>query len=212
MKKLGEDSRVDDAKQIAILKSSKATLKNRLQETKQETKKCNGDLEVLTTKNLQCQSENVANLKLILEFKSNQTKLFSDLDNLKSVDADLAISQQKLEECNANIEAGTKKKLQCEADKKKCENDFEAEVKKNENLRNQTSEYLQSLEESQSTASANEKLVQECEAKLQDKIAEKPESKPESKKNHNSHPKNHSPIKKNHSPKQNRSHRRSPHH
>ena len=123
MKKLGEDSRVDDAKQIAILKSSKATLKNRLQETKQETKKCNEDLEVLTTKNLQCQSENVSNLKQILELEANQTKLFSDLDNLKSVEADLAISQQKLEECNANIEAGTMKNLQCEADKKKCQNE-----------------------------------------------------------------------------------------
>ena len=209
MKKLGEDSRVDNAKQIAILKSSKATLKNRLQETKQETKKCNEDLEVLTTKNLQCQSENVSNLKQILELKANQTKLFSDLDSLKSVDANLVISQQKLEECNVDIEDGSMKNLQCEADKKKCQNDFEAEVKENENLRNQTSEYLKSLEESQSTASANQKLVQECEAKLQEKTAEKTK---ESQKNHNSHPKNHSPIKKNHSPKKNRSHHRSPHH
>ena len=44
----------------------------------------------------------------------NQSKLVSDLENLKSSDADLVISQQEIKECNEELEDEMNKNLQCQ--------------------------------------------------------------------------------------------------
>ena len=55
------------------------------------------------------------------QLKSNQTKLKTDLN------ADLVISQQETKECNEDLEAQTGRSLQCESDKKNCEQALENE-------------------------------------------------------------------------------------
>ena len=47
--------------------------------------------------------KNVSNRELILELKTNQTKLASELENYKSTEAELKISQRKLNDCNAQL-------------------------------------------------------------------------------------------------------------
>ena len=46
------------------------------------------------------------------------TVLESDLENCKSTDADLVVSQQELKECTEDLDAQTRKNIQCESEKK----------------------------------------------------------------------------------------------
>ena len=61
------------------------------------------EIKKLEDENLKCRSDNVSNRELILELKANQTKLDSELETYKSTDADLAISQRKLNDCNGQL-------------------------------------------------------------------------------------------------------------
>ena len=83
----------------------------------------------------------------IEELKSNQTKLISDLESFKSTDADLVISQQETKDCIEEFEAETKTNLQCQSDKEAIEEKLESEVQKNQNLYDQNSELIKSVEE-----------------------------------------------------------------
>ena len=65
-----------------------------------------------------------------------------------------------------------KKNVQCESDKKSCQNELEDKAEKNRELRQQNSEYLKSIEELRSTSSANQKLARECQDKLEDEVNE----------------------------------------
>ena len=72
--------------------------------SRQETNKCNEELQLETNKTLHCQSENDSNLKLIFELKTNRTKLISDLKNCRITDGNLRISKQETKECHSRME------------------------------------------------------------------------------------------------------------
>ena len=95
--KLTEELKANRTKLLSDLENFENTDAN-LVISQQETKECNEQLEVMTKKNLHCQSENISNLKLILELKANQTKLVTKLESFKSTDADLVISQRETKE------------------------------------------------------------------------------------------------------------------
>ena len=105
--------------------------------------------------------------------KTNETKLESDLESCKSTDSDLVISQQELKECTEELDVETKKNLQCESEMKNCEKDLQNEGQKNHNLQAQNSKLTKSLEESRSLSSANQKLANECQKKLEYDVKEK---------------------------------------
>ena len=84
--------------------------------SKQETKECVAELEAVATKSLRCQSEYDSNLKTILNLKTNQSKLISDLENLKRTDADLVMSQQETDECIQKLDVETKKSVQYQSE------------------------------------------------------------------------------------------------
>ena len=67
--------------------------------SQQETKECYDELEAATNQRRECQSENISNLKMIHELESNQTKLIFDLDNFKSIETDLVMSERELKNC-----------------------------------------------------------------------------------------------------------------
>ena len=129
--------------------------------SQQETEECMQELEVETKKSLQYQYEKDSNLKMIIELKSNQTKLVSDLENFQSTDADLVISQRELEECTEDLDDQTKRNLQCESDKKAGEIRLQIKVKKNENCEVQNSKLVKSLEESEIKVEELDETVQE---------------------------------------------------
>ena len=93
----------------------------------------------------------------IRELKANQTKLISDLENCKSTDADLVISQQETKECTEDLEVQIGRSLQCETDKKTCDKALEIEERKSQNLQDRNSKVMKSLEEARSSTSANQK-------------------------------------------------------
>ena len=78
--------------------------------SQQETKECSKKLEDENLKCLNIRTDNVSNRELILELKANQTKLDSELETYKSTDADLAISQRKLNDCNAQLKDSIERK------------------------------------------------------------------------------------------------------
>ena len=100
----------------------------------QEIKECTDELDATMKKSLHCQSENISNLKMIVDLKVNQTKLVSNLESLKSTDADLVVSQQEIKKCNEELDAETMRNLQCESGKKICEKSLEKITRKTEEL------------------------------------------------------------------------------
>ena len=161
--------RANQTKLISDLENCKSTDAD-LMITRREIKECTEDLDDATKKAHECQSENVSNLKMILELKTKRTKLKSDLEIFKSTDADLVISQQETKECNEDLEAQTGRSLQCESDKKNCEQALENEERKSQNLQDRNSKVMKSLEEARSSSSANQKQAQECQDKLEDEV------------------------------------------
>ena len=159
--------------QMADLKKENEELKMNAQKLKEER-----DAEI--EKSLQYQSENVANLKLILDLKTTESKLTSDLENYKTTDADLVISNRELKECNNELETEMKKVVELKSKNAKitselesgsadyiitkqelrdCEEELEDEIQKNENL-----QIFRSL------ASTNRRRAQECQHKLEVEI------------------------------------------
>ena len=73
------------------------------------------------------------------------TVLESDLENCKSTDADLVVSQQELKECTEDLDAQTRKNIQCESEKKTRDGELQNKIKQNQNLRYQNSKLLNSI-------------------------------------------------------------------
>jgi len=188
-------SQCDNSKNIIyqneILKKQNEELKIKLQKLEEER---NAE----TNKRIQCQSENISYRELILELKTSQSKLTSDLEICESADSDLLISDQELVECNEELETEMKKSHQCESEKKicqeeiisyakevesgsaehiitkqelqACEEELEDEIQKTNNLQTQNSKLLKPLEKSRSSSATNQKLAQECQEQLEDEI------------------------------------------
>ena len=106
---------------IKILKINQSKLKSELENCKrtesalavsqQATKRFTEELE---DENLKYRTENVSKRELILELNKNQTKLASELEDYKSTDAELVISQRKLNDCNAQLKDIIEEKQVCQ--------------------------------------------------------------------------------------------------
>ena len=68
---------------------------------------------------------------IILELKTKQSKLTSDLEICESTDADLLISDKELRECNEELKAEIQKNLQCEFEKTICHGKIVSNAKNN---------------------------------------------------------------------------------
>ena len=130
----------------------------------------NKKIEELNTKNENSDTKVEELEGKVKELVTNHAKLASELENCKSTDADLVISQQELKECNEESDAEIKKNLQCESDKKACTEKLLNEVQKHEILLTRNHETVKSLEESRSSSAANQKLAQDCQDMLEDEI------------------------------------------
>ena len=109
--------------QIESGNNENANLKKQNEELKARVEKLEEERDAEMKKNVQCQSENAENLKLVQALQSSRSKLTSDLENYKTTDADLVISNQELTECNEELEAETKENRLCESRKKNCEDE-----------------------------------------------------------------------------------------
>ena len=153
-----------------------ADLKKENEELKMNAQKLEEERDAEIEKSLQYQSENVANLKLILDLKTIESKLTSDLENYKTTDADLVISNRELKECNNELETEMKKVVELKSKNAKitselesgcatkqelrdCEEELEDEIQKNKNL-----QIFRSL------ASTTRRRAQECQHKLEVEI------------------------------------------
>ena len=194
MKKLGESSRVTDAKQLVKLKNDKLTLKRHLKVTRHNNSVLKNIVDELKTKNEEIEShlqeskaeiENgtneltlmkktieISELKVeklateVKELKANQTKLVSDLENCKSTDADLVVSQQETKECTEELENEQVENLQCQSDKKATQEVLESEIQKNQNLQDQNSVLTKSLEDLKKENKESEMKIEEVEEKV----------------------------------------------
>ena len=97
---------MNQSKLVSDLKNCKTT-ESDLFASRQETKE-------LEDENLKYRIENVSNRELILQLKTNQTKLASELEDYKSSDAELVISQRELNECNVQLKDVIKGKQVCQ--------------------------------------------------------------------------------------------------
>ena len=96
-------------------------LKKENEELKLKVERLEKERDAEKEKTFQCQSENISNRELILELKTKQSKLTSDLEICESTDADLLISDKELRECNEELKAEIQKNLQCESEKTICQ-------------------------------------------------------------------------------------------
>jgi len=111
-------------KEITKLEISIDILKKQNEELKIKMEKLEEERDAETKKSLQFQSENISNRELILELRTSQSKLTSDLEICKSADVDRLISDKELEECNQELEAEKKKNYQCESEKTICQEEI----------------------------------------------------------------------------------------
>ena len=196
VKKLYKNSKVDDAKLLKKLKNDKIALKRHLKVTRHNNSVLKTIVEELKTKNGQIEDQlqeskaeiehgtnamtsmkttiEESELKVekleeeIGELKTNQTKLASELENYKSTDADLVLAQLETKKCTEELEAETRSNLQCESDKIACEKDLKNEVQEKQNLHDQNSELMKSVEK---LTEKNEGSLIKVE-KLEDEIGE----------------------------------------
>ena len=101
---------MNQSKLVSDLKNCKTT-ESALTVSQQATKRLTEQLE---DENLKYRIENVENRELILELKTNQTKLASELEDYKSTDAELVISQRELNDCNGQLKDVIKGKQVCQ--------------------------------------------------------------------------------------------------
>ena len=101
-----EELKMNQSKLVSDLKNCKNTESN-LVKLQQETKE-------LEDENLNYRIENVSNRELILELKTNQTKLASELKDYKGIDPERVISKRKLNDCNDQLEDVIKGKQDCQ--------------------------------------------------------------------------------------------------
>ena len=162
---------------ILELKSKTAEIESHLQETKAEVEDLRMKLEAVqderdteTEKGVQCQSENVKNLKLIQELKTTESKLTSELEDCKTTDADLVISNHELKECNAELDSELTKNLQCESEKKTCEVEIISKNDKILELRSKNVKVTSELESGTAKHIIAKKELHDCEEELEDEI------------------------------------------
>ena len=106
-----EKLKIKQSKLESDLENCKRT-ESALAVSQQATKKFTEELE---DENLKYRTENVSNRELILELKKNQTKLASELEAKdKSIDAELVVSQRKVNDCNAQLKDLIKGKQVCQ--------------------------------------------------------------------------------------------------
>ena len=79
--------------------------------SRQKTEEFNKKLE---DENLNYRIENVQKRELILELKTNQTKLTAELEDYKRTDAELVISQRELNDCNSQLKDVIEGKQVCQ--------------------------------------------------------------------------------------------------
>ena len=94
-----EKLKINQSKLESDLENCKRT-ESALTVSQQATKRFTEQLE---DENLKYRTENVSNRELILDLKRNQTNLASKLVDYKSTDAELVISQRKLNDCNGQL-------------------------------------------------------------------------------------------------------------
>ena len=109
--------------EIEKFKVTVANLEKQNEELKIRVEKLKEERNAEINKRDQCQADNVENLKLVLKLKTTESKLISDLENCKTSEADLAISNQELKDCKQELEVEIKKNRQCKSDKKICEDE-----------------------------------------------------------------------------------------
>ena len=179
---------------ITKLEVSMDILKKQNEELKIKVEKLEKERDAETKKSLQLRTENISNRELILELRTSQSKLTSDLEICKSSDVDRMISDKELEECNEELEAEKRKNYQCESEKNVCQQEIVSKTKIISELRRGsarhiiTKQELQDCEEEledeiqktrnlqthnsilRSSSTANRKLAQECQYKLENEI------------------------------------------
>ena len=165
-------------------------LKKENEELKLKVERLEKERDAETKKTFQCQSENISNRETILELKTTQSKLTSDLEICESTDADLLISDKELKECNEELKAEMKKNVQCESEKKICQEKNVSNAKILSELQSGSAEHIvtkqelhdceEELEDEirknknlQTTASTSRRRAQECQTKLDDEIEAK---------------------------------------
>ena len=165
-------------------------LKKENEELKAKVERLEKERDAEKEKTFQCQSENISNRETILELKTKQSKLTSDLEICESTDADLLISDQELKECNEELEAKIKKNLQCESEKKTCQEEIVSNAKIISELESGSAEHIVTKQELhdceveledekrknnnlQTLASTSRRRAQECQNKLENEIEAK---------------------------------------
>ena len=176
--------------EIDKLEFSMDILKKENEELKLKVEGLEKERDAETEKSVQCQSENVENLKLILELKTTESKLTSYLEDCKTTDADLVISKQELKECSEELNIEVKKNLLCKSEKKTCQEEVVSNAKRISELQSGSAEHIitqqelhdceEELEDEirknknlRTTASSNRKRAQECQDKLEDEVEAK---------------------------------------
>ena len=147
-----------------------AFLKKKNEELKIKAEKLQEERDLETNKRVKCQSENVTNLKMILELKATDTKLTSELEDCKKTDADLVISEQELKECNEKLEAEVKQNLLCASEKKTCEVETDIKNEEIQELRSKNAKVTSELESGSAEHIITKHELHDCEEELEDEI------------------------------------------
>ena len=101
---------MNQSKLVSDLKNCKTT-ESALTASRQAAKEFTKQLE---NENLKYKIEDIEDRELILELKTNQTKLASELEDYKSTDAELVISQRELNDCNSQLKDVIEGKQVCQ--------------------------------------------------------------------------------------------------
>ena len=101
---------------------------------------------------LELVAKDLTNQKLVLELKTNISKITSELEMCQSESAELVIANKELED---------------------CEGELEDEIQKNDQLEFENSDISKSLQESKQEALNNQSLYTKCQENLEHEIKEK---------------------------------------
>ena len=152
MKKIGSGRISNENDEMDILKKEIEDLKINVAKLEEEREaEAKKSLQYQSEK-IACDSENISYREEILKLKQKQSELTSessDLEDCKTTDADLVISNKELKECNEELES---------------------ELQKNNNLQTRNANCLKSLEESKSLAATNRRLLRQCQEKYEDEV------------------------------------------
>ena len=145
-------------------------LKKQNEDLKMKVETIEDERDAETEKGVQCQSENLENLELIQELKTTESKFTLELENCKTTDADLVISNQELKECDGELDSELTKNLQCESEKKTCEVEIISKNEKILELRSKNKKFTSELESQSAEHIITKKELHDCEEELEDEI------------------------------------------